>query len=1061
MAECNTIVECCTGQTECNQAITIGYLKSFVSSDIKNPTGGTVNVTTTENDDYCPTYSELTSGNILPLFVDGGNNKWYNNVDGITIIGTYAPGETVEQKDLVLTYTRYKNLSISAGKTTFDECGDNTSVCATFTFTKTVKAMNGSTCAVSTNSTDGYDTNCNVSFSDNCNWLTIGSCSNNCVNVSADKNGTVSANSRTCAVTVSATYKGSNYSDSLTITQEALTGSYSVYDDRYYTGIEITGHSSTAQNTCESVQVYVSGKGYYYDRYFWKDSCNVVYSGSTNKKYEDRTGSEDVTTSRYTFSNIPCDQRPKTNTQTVSISYHGYSDSMTFKQICSQTPQTCQTTYDYGTCSVTYPDVVDKCGEEVTLSCNLPVTAHTYSWDSSCTCVESSTSAGTIPQSIVVSIPENTQGHGAGATTSYTGSKTTALGGTFNYTIIQDISEPCGGCVITNERTCWDDKTVTIGKCDTQAVVNLTGTKTISYSNCEDEQESVTTSITYTDITQNTGTTQKTYTRYYPSQSSDCKATITINQPGGCACADESTTITYGTVNIDCYSHSTVNLPYTSTTTYSNCDPVIVTGTYSGVTVNIPCNSATSAVSYTKSYNGKNFTVIQAAGNCCCAPGSCDCYRVTNATAATVPSTATSATITWGYEKITWVTGNTCQVSSSVTETGNSSAVVNFEAATCDNFTKSGVLTWSNHKVCESNGCGNSNIQINWSITQERPDGCGCNCGSSYLGVTGISSHFTSDQHTNITLGSYSVNSTCVTESSISASSNQSWLSNLSVGMTNNTIKGTMSQASDDRCASVTINYTSGSKSCSTGFTVCQDGPVQPACDCDTDFTLSQSSLEWEWNETGSTNEKSITATVAPCVSNYDWDFSDYDDFDFLQDGDNDYIFHTFPEEENTSNSPKISYAVISGITDGNQCTKTVALTQKGKPSSTCDCEKFNTSTSSLTWSSTATSSDSRSYTISADTCITNISANTSSLVHFMVTSTVGNTISIAPVTSNTSSNDYIEYITYTYNASGQEQPCTYQIQLKQSKPGAVNCECGDFSCDTSPISFTADGTVK
>ena len=155
---------CCTGQTECNHIITIGYLKSFIGTDIKDTGGTTVYVNTTQPDSYVPTYSELTSGTLIPQFVDGGNGRWHSNIDGLTVKGTYASNQNVKQEDLVLTYTRFNSLSVSAGKTSFSECSDNTSVCATYTLTKTIKQMNSS-CTVTSSTENGSDTTCKMSFS--------------------------------------------------------------------------------------------------------------------------------------------------------------------------------------------------------------------------------------------------------------------------------------------------------------------------------------------------------------------------------------------------------------------------------------------------------------------------------------------------------------------------------------------------------------------------------------------------------------------------------------------------------------------------------------------------------------------------------------------------------------------------------------------------------------------------------------------------------------------------------------------------------------------------------
>ena len=82
-------MDCCTGQTECTLVVTIGYLKSLINGKIKNTSGGNVTVNAHGHpDDYALSYSELTGGTYVPVFVDGGTNKWASNIDGIKVNGT-------------------------------------------------------------------------------------------------------------------------------------------------------------------------------------------------------------------------------------------------------------------------------------------------------------------------------------------------------------------------------------------------------------------------------------------------------------------------------------------------------------------------------------------------------------------------------------------------------------------------------------------------------------------------------------------------------------------------------------------------------------------------------------------------------------------------------------------------------------------------------------------------------------------------------------------------------------------------------------------------------------
>jgi len=67
---------CCPNGNECNHIITLGYLKEFIGDNIKDSNGNVKHVTTTKGDEYCPTYSDLTGGTLIPNFVDAGSGRW-------------------------------------------------------------------------------------------------------------------------------------------------------------------------------------------------------------------------------------------------------------------------------------------------------------------------------------------------------------------------------------------------------------------------------------------------------------------------------------------------------------------------------------------------------------------------------------------------------------------------------------------------------------------------------------------------------------------------------------------------------------------------------------------------------------------------------------------------------------------------------------------------------------------------------------------------------------------------------------------------------------------------
>ena len=634
---------CCTGQTECNHIITIGYLKSFIGTDIKNAGGVTVYVNTTQPDSYVPTYSELTSGTLIPQFVDGGSGNWHSSIDGITVKGIYASNQNVKQEDLVLTYTRINSFSVSAGKTSFSECADSTNVCATYTLTKTIKQMNSSCTVTSATSTDS-DTTCKMSFSTNCNWLSLSTCSSNCVTASAGKNGTWSSNQRSCTVTASLTYKGSNYSDSVTITQSPLTGSYSVYEGRHYTGTVITDHDALTQNTCTGATVTASATAYYYDRYKWKDSCNEVYEYN----YDDRYGSEAAGSSSYTFEPVYCPTESQTDSYTMTITYQGHSDSVTFYQVCSQECNECKDFTTYGSCNGTV--AVDECGGEVTVSCEMPATIHHKAWDGTGQCIETGTTPTSYTQSIKVIIPENT----TQLPQTYTGSEETEKGGTINYTITQSAG-PCGGCGEEYTTYSYSDVSVNCSAhTNEQITVSYTATTTFDVAACAPIISYGNSAYTITSIPCNPDNVIKDY----PQEG------FTIHQAAGPCCPTGDTFI-YDNLTIRCTGTPATSMSANYTQYHLNPDGTtsVITGANSVSVSTQACNPDSNTKTIQIGHSGATLgeatpTIIQEAGPCCC---SCDDLVVCDSYAVSSPG-ATNGQV-GSFNSDTCVTGLTVTAS--------------------------------------------------------------------------------------------------------------------------------------------------------------------------------------------------------------------------------------------------------------------------------------------------------------------------------------------------------------------------------------------------------------
>ena len=910
-------MECCTGQTECNHIVTIGYLKNFIGDNIKDASGTVVHVTTSQLDTYCPTYSELTGGSLIPNFVDGGSNNWGSSVDGITINGSYSPNQVVNQQDLILTYVRFKSLSISAGKTTFSECGDSTSMSYVYKLTKTIKAMNN--CVASESSSEGNDTsnsgNNKITFSSSESWLGV-----NGTSLSANKNGSWSAPSRSGVISAKVTYKGTTHSASntVTITQQALTGSYSVFEGTHYYRVDIDSYDGPTFDTCEAVDFSCSATGYYYNRYKWKDSCGEIY----NYNYDDRYGSEYGGSDSGHFDKVLCPTDSEVNEKTLTIYYHGYSDSLTFTQNCSQTCEECNdyTTYGSGSTEAT----VGNCGGDVTLYAEVSATIHHRGWEEG-VCNETGTTPTSYPQSIVVSIPENTTQEPI----PHEGSGRTEEGGVIYYTITQDAG-PCGGCTGEIITTRWNDTSVNVESCDTNATVTINGTVTKEYDNCSPETIQTSTTQVYT-FEINTTSSEKTITKTYED------ATITIYQAAGpCsgACTCDKITITgvgigeNGGINIvvgnynqdTCLSNLTASSNQTWLTNLSLSNGEIrgnvTQNTESSIreaivtvkgyaedegdctkTYTVPQNGASctctnnSITSYTLSWtsgetnnklafdypscctptvtltdttnfsydvstsgkvyvkpnsvnstpNERNVTInlsINCNGTTCngstsgkqsgseCEPTSCTCYLVSEATASTVPASATSATVTWSYSAITWTTASTCTVSSSKTE-GTSSKIVTIASATCTDYTKTDTFSWEGHKSCTTNGCNASDVEVTWRVNQTRPDGCDCKCDD--FDISGETSQFENIAQPNATLANITKTGSCITIDSVTTTAD--WISGLSVS--GNYIKGNIAAqayGSSARTATIKVSYKANTSGCTDKtFTITQKGKP---CDC-------------------------------------------------------------------------------------------------------------------------------------------------------------------------------------------------------------------------------------
>ena len=355
---------CCSEfQTECLRVVTIKYLNDFIGDNVKDTSG---NVKKAAGDDtYCPTYSELTGGGLIPNWQEGSSP--YEDIDGIKVTGSYAGNQLVRQQDLQVKYTTFKTLTITRGKSgDLDACGDDETLGYTYDYERHTKSMNGS-CG-----TDETATTVSGKCSELTYHTTYGTVTN-CTAYHIDKNGQFSgpdnriptAPARRCdTVYADVTFRGKlEKSGNLTICQKQLTGHWSTRDRRDFDDFTVQGHPQNGGTiySCSMIRVYLTGTATYTDWYHWIDECGTNYninSGVTttegcDTKYCNVSGPDSVNcegTAQFSFTsgsssvecesywlgwNWDCCDGRKTETKTLSHTLGGKTGSVTWTWICS------------------------------------------------------------------------------------------------------------------------------------------------------------------------------------------------------------------------------------------------------------------------------------------------------------------------------------------------------------------------------------------------------------------------------------------------------------------------------------------------------------------------------------------------------------------------------------------------------------------------------------------------------------------------------------------------------------------------------------------------------
>lgn len=283
---------CCSElQNECLQVVTIKYLNDFIGDKIKDTDG---NVKTAAGEEtYCPTYSELTGGGLIPNWQEGSSP--FDDIDGIKVTGSYAGNQLVRQQDLQVKYTKFKTLSISrSGSGDLSACGAGTTLGYIYNYERHTKSMNSS-CGTGDTSTTVNGLCSELEYhTDFAALVNSGSSVTNCTAYYINKNGAFSGPShnvkptsipRRCdTVYADVTFRGEyQKSNVLTICQAALTGHWSARDERKFTDFTVQGHpSNTTIYSCSREYVYLTGTATYEDWYHWIDDCGTNYTNITS-----------------------------------------------------------------------------------------------------------------------------------------------------------------------------------------------------------------------------------------------------------------------------------------------------------------------------------------------------------------------------------------------------------------------------------------------------------------------------------------------------------------------------------------------------------------------------------------------------------------------------------------------------------------------------------------------------------------------------------------------------------------------------------------------------------
>ena len=1001
---------CCTGQTECNHIITIGYLKDFTNGLIQNGSGVAQSVnlnalpSSARTDSYCPTYAQLTGGSLIPNFVNAGSHKWSQNVDGITINGSYGSTQCVKQEDLVATYTRFESLTITATPSTnISECGGTSRMSYTYTLRKYVKSMN-TACTVSTTSSTDTDTtdsgDAAIVYSANQTWATISK-----PTVTLAKNGTHDSPARSVTITGRITFRGTQHSTTATIGQKALTGDYKFWYHTYelYSRDSVTvspDHFDCNGGDWEATGYYTNHD---WDVYRWQDSCGVDYNSDTeNRNHTYPSYTESYSSGTVSF--VDCETLPSDYTHTETVNYYGKTASWT--QECP----TCS-----GDCPCGQTCRFDTIHSGGTIPCTGGSVDVKYDYIvKSVTC---NPSTGQRTETIVESGANLTW-----ATVYADGCNKTSSPITYEYNVVQE----AGPCCPTGDVFSIDDVEIV---CQGAAATS----KTVKYTQVHTNPDTTTTTTTGTTEKSIPGASCNATSNRKLIQAGNTGTTLAAAQPAvyqaAGPCCPTGDVFTYDDVTIDCYASAATTTSVTYTQVHTNPDTTTTTTTGTNPNTPIPartCNPDSTTRVIQVGNTGATLAeakpkVTQAAGPCCC---SCDDFGLGSETL----SWAWNATAT----KAKTYTAGTC-ISDVTASSNNTWFSVNVNGNNI-NVTPSGQNTTTSAKnatiTVSYKADGSSCTSKTFTVSQ---DPYGCTCDDLTIGTAPSAWAWNVTTTKSV---AFTANSVCITNMSVS--SDNTWFSASINGSNINVTPSGQNNTTVAKTATITMSYNSDGTPCSKTFNVEQNAY---GCTCD-DLTIGSAPSAWAWTETAA---KSVAFTAnSVCITNMSVS-SDNTWFSASINGSN---ISVSPSGQNTTTSAKNATITVSYKTNGTDCSKTFNVSQG---SNTCSCDDLTISSTPSNWSWDETSSKTATYTFNS-TCITNISVSSNNTWFTVTNNSSTGTITISPSGNNTTTTAKAATITISYNTNGSG--CSKTFDVEQNPYG---CSCGDLTIDSTPSAWEWD----